>query len=1652
TLNTDIDWSSVDFNGKTGVTKTNMWQNTVWNNHYVLVKNVESVAFLIADSGISDSSRIKVKGASSTLKAENSNPSTFLGVPNLTRNNITKISFQNTFPVCANPTDVSVDGKAGVIACVNNSTEIVIGANEGVLANANSAYLFANLSVNSGVDIDLDNFNNAVLDNMSFMFQNSKIKSIINYPSNFGSTASNMQSMFEETTFPDEFILPVRFGNRVTNTTNMFTGAILTGNIDWSFTDFDNHPATITTSMFNNTSWNNYFILVQDIGDLTFLTTNTGASLSNIQIKSHSSVLKAETVNPTNFLNMPNLTRAQITKLTFQKTLPICSNPTDVSVDGKNGVLACVTGTEITIGSNGGVVANANSQYLFANLTNSNGVDFDLTHLYTYLTTDISAMFQSTIIKSTPNWSDAFADLATNMTNLFQNASLPDGFSLPQSFGLAADNMSNAFQGATLKGNINWSNSDFSDKSGVNVTNMFKNTTWNNYYLWVANQDSLVFLTNNTSALAYININIKGTVLKAEVANPVTFLNLASPTRDAITKITWQTTLPTCSNPTDLSADEAGGILACVVASKQVIIGSKNGVLANINSSNLFANLKVNDGVSIDFSGLNTVAVTDMTNMFQNTWLKSMANWPQGFGSQTINMSSMFNNAKLFYGFTLPDGFGSKALDMSSMFKNCILPARFVFPSIFGSKAINMSSMFEQSYFPLNFAFLDTFGNSATNMSSMFRGAGITNYVDWGDNYSFKDHPEANKTDMFTDTRWSVNGGVIWVADSVAEAFLTNNTGATVDNIKTRNLSHTLKTAGFNDQLFLGIPGSDKKDIHQIFFQNKFPTVCSTLTDVSADDSRGVLGCFNNGNIIIGAPGGVVANYNSSNLFARLSYSYGVNIYLDNFVASGIQIMDHMFAGDSGDKNLTTINVVTNIPLNFGTAPQTSAPYMFSYAVLEGFEFPHDFGSFISNARNMFANCSLPNGFTVPSKLTITQDMRSMFSGASLPAGFNIPHDFGSLALDTSNMFDNAKLNGDIDWSYVDFSGKSSVTKTDMFKDTVWNNHFILVKNIGSVNFFITDSGISDNSRIKIKGTNNTLKAEVVNPSTFFNLSSPTRAQITKVSFQNTFPLCDNPTDVSADGKGGVIVCVVNNTEIVIGGSGKTVANTNSSNLLANLSVNDGVDIDLTNLDTATVTDMSNMFAASKLKSTPVWSDNFAKVSPNMAYMFSGTLLPNNFSLPNDFGRAVTNMAYMWQNCIFPVGFVLPDGFGQAAISMIHMFEGTTFSTDFTLSSNFGFAAGDMSYMFSKATLKANLDWTKTNFDSRLEAGVAKTAMFDGVVWNNYYIKAVNLESRDFLTDGTEAVADINIKAGDIVTLKAEGSDPSLFLGIPGSYRYAISKIIWQNALPTCSSPVDVSSDGGGKIIGCVINDTEIVIGSNGDIVANADSSNLFANLTKSTGVDINFKNLYVNDINKMISMFKKSKIQSITNLSNHFGVKTDDMSDMFFSAALPANFSLPAKFGSAAKNMSGMFRKTSLPTNFSLPDGFGSQANNMSYMFLYIDLSNLNNFSLPDNFGSQATNIADMFFGSNLPANFVLPANFASATQDMSDLFANAILSGNIDWSGTDFSGKTGVNKSDMFSDVNWNNYYILAKNTESVKFLITDSGISDTSRVKVK
>ena len=254
-------------------------------------------------------------------------------------------------------------------------------------------------------------------------------------------------------------------------------------------------------------------------------------------------------------------------------------------------------------------------------------------------------------------------------------------------------------------------------------------------------------------------------------------------------------------------------------------------------------------------------------------------------------------------------------------------------------------------------------------------------------------------------------------------------------------------------ELFLGLDDVRRGQIRSIIFNDALP-ITGILYDVSAAKDKSIIAQVNGSStlgysVVIGATGGVLANSDSSNLFAGLTILSSLD--LTHFDGSLITDSSYMFAGSALPNNLRFAAGFCSYTLNMQS--------MFNGAVLpsELTTFPEGFGSQARHMDNMFARATLPAGLTLPADFgTQATYLNFMFYGAVLPSGLTtFPAGFGAQAEDLSAMFYGASLSADIDWSQTTFAYLSTMSLMGAFGGTIWNGHTIKVENAATQTKFM---------------------------------------------------------------------------------------------------------------------------------------------------------------------------------------------------------------------------------------------------------------------------------------------------------------------------------------------------------------------------------------------------------------------------------------------------------------------------------------------------------------------------------------------------------------------------------------------------------------------
>ena len=256
-------------------------------------------------------------------------------------------------------------------------------------------------------------------------------------------------------------------------------------------------------------------------------------------------------------------------------------------------------------------------------------------------------------------------------------------------------------------------------------------------------------------------------------------------------------------------------------------------------------------------------------------------------------------------------------------------------------------------------------------------------------------------------------------------------------------------------------------------------------------------------------------------------------------------------------------------------------------------------------------------------------------------------------------------------------------------------------------------------------------------------------------------------------------------------------------------------------------------------------------------------------------------------------------------------------------------------------------------------------------------------------------------------------------------YREKITSIEFSNNKNIPSEAVqswDVSERQDGSVMAWIVNDTEnagyykLYIGGDGGVVANPNSSTLFANFKQTKTIDLsNLDTSYVTDMNYMfdgmshlenITFGEKFDASNVTNMNQMFATwdgvsqlktinlssfktsKVTNMSGMFAGLTELTELDLSNFDTSSVTNMGQMFEGLSKITELDLSSFDTSNVTSMAAMFdkcsslKALDLSNFNT--------KKVTGMVNMFLNTtNLQTIYVGP-NWSTDGTDIYGMFSN--------------------------------------------------------------
>lgn len=355
-------------------------------------------------------------------------------------------------------------------------------------------------------------------------------------------------------------------------------------------------------------------------------------------------------------------------------------------------------------------------------------------------------------------------------------------------------------------------------------------------------------------------------------------------------------------------------------------------------------------------------------------------------------------------------------------------------------------------------------------------------------------------------------------------------------------------------------------------------------------------------------------------------------------------------------------------------------------------------------------------------------------------------------------------------------------------------------------------------------------------------------------------------------------------------------------------------EMDLSNLNTSLVTDMSYMFTyCTSLTSLDLSNFDTSNVT-NMEAMFNGCLSLTSLDLSNFDTSNVTNMAGMFYYS--GLKYLNLSSFNMSNVTSAHSMFGSVYDlTSITFGKDWRWLGAE-SYL-----MENNIDGKWYN-----EAGIGYTPEELAIAYN----------------------ADPIGMAGTYTG----SSKPTLIMGPDFNTLIPITttKVVFTDVIaPNNVATVDLSAQGNNSIIGWLDGTTWYVSSQQSDIEINAnqDSSHMFTGLNLLTEID--FSNLNTSNVLSMWNMFRGCSSLTSLDLSSFDTSNVVNMWYMFRDCSSLTSLDLSSFDTSNVEEMSHMFESCSSLKSLDLSSFDTSNVEDMSYMFskcdslTSLDLSNFN-------------------------------------------------------------------------------------------------------------
>ena len=387
--------------------------------------------------------------------------------------------------------------------------------------------------------------------------------------------------------------------------------------------------------------------------------------------------------------------------------------------------------------------------------------------------------------------------------------------------------------------------------------------------------------------------------------------------------------------------------------------------------------------------------------------------------------------------------------------------------------------------------------------------------------------------------------------------------------------------------------------------------------------------------------------------------------------------------------------------------------------------------------------------------------------------------------------------------------------------------------------------------------------------------------------------------------------------------------------------------LDVTNFDTSSVTDMSYMFYyCSGLTSLDVTKFDTSGVT-DMSYMFYYCSGLTSLDLSNFDTSSVTDMSYMFYDSSSLTSLNVTNWNTSSVTDMYWMFSGCSSLTSLDVTNFDTSSVTDMGYMFSGCSSLTSLDVTK--FDTSSVTNM-----------NGMFSSCYDLTSLDLSNFDTSSVTDMGYMFSscyDLTSLDLSNFDTSSVTDMSGMFVYCYGL-----------TSLDLS---------------------NFDTSSVTDMSWMFGNFRSLTSLDLS--NFDTSSVTDMSFMFYDSSSLTSLNVTNWNTSSVTDMESMFNGCSSLTSLDVTNFDTSSVTNMDSMFCYCSGLTSLDVTKFDTSSVTNMRWMFR--DCSGLTSLNVTNFDTSSVTDMYGMFWGCSRLTSLDLSSFDTSSVTNMRWMFDECYL-----------------------------------------------------------